>query len=284
VRVQLGQWQLDSVHGGDFWLDGGVMFGVVPKTLWGKQSPPDELNRIRVACRCVLARNGRQTVLVDTGYGGKFASLDRKFYSLEAGEPLVASLASLGVAPADVDLVVFSHLHFDHAGGVTRFDAGRRPELVFPRARFIVGRLEWEDATSEAPELEGVYSNDNLRPLSESGRLELVEDATEILAGLRTRLTGGHTRGHFAIEFSSNGQAAILFGDICPSRMHLRRMWHLAYDLYPLETRRQKVALLGEAADRGAWVLWSHDPNVAASRVVRDPKREFVLAESLAQL
>ena len=171
-------------------------------------------------------------------------------------------------------------MHFDHAGGATRFDARRRPELVFPRARFIVGRMEWEDATSRSPELEGTYSNDNLLPLADSGRLELVDDGAEILPGLRTRLTGGHTRGHFAIEFASAGQTAILLGDICPSRMHLRRMWHLAYDQFPLETRRQKIELLGEAADRDAWVLWSHDPDMAVSRVARHPKREFVVVES----
>ncbi len=282
--MQLGHWQLDTVRGGDFSLDGGVMFGVVPKTLWGKQAVADELNRVRVACHCVLARDGRNTVLIDTGYGGKFAALDRKFYALEAGEPAVESLAELGVTPADIDLVVFSHLHFDHAGGATRLNSSGELELVFPRAQFIIGRLEWEDAISGAPELGGAYSDDNLRPMAESGRLELIDGGHEILPGLRAVLSGGHTRGHMSLEFTSGNQSAIFLGDICSSRLHVRRMWHLSYDQFPLDTRRRKMELLAEAADRNSWVLWTHDHAAAASKIVRHPKREFAVGESMARL
>jgi glyoxylase-like metal-dependent hydrolase (beta-lactamase superfamily II) len=282
--MQLGEWRLDTVSGGTFRLDGGVMFGVVPKTLWGPQADPDELNRVSVANHCVLARNGRHTVLVDTGYGGKFGLLDRKFYQLEAGEPLLVSLAGYGVQPDDIDLVIFSHLHFDHAGGATRWDSGRRSVLVFTQAQFVAGRTEWEDAMSGSPVFEGAYSTHNLLPIEDSGRIDLVEDGAEIVPGLRTRLTGGHTRGHFAIEFESGGQRAIFLGDICPSRRHMRRLWNLSYDLYPLDTRKNKMLLLGEAADNEAWVLWSHDPQFAASRIARDAKREFVVVESIPLL
>jgi glyoxylase-like metal-dependent hydrolase (beta-lactamase superfamily II) len=277
--MQLGNWQLEGISGGTFWLDGGVMFGVVPKTLWQHVARPDDQNRILCENRCILARDGQSTVLLDTGYGGKFGRLDRKFYVLEEGEPLLRNLAQKGVAVEDVDVVVFSHLHFDHAGGATRYDDRRRAVLTFPRARHIVGRIEWEDALAQAPELKTAYAMENLVPLKEAGIMEFVEDGGEIVPGLSARVTGGHTRGHLSLLFHSQGEVALYPGDICPSSVHLRRMWCLAYDLYPVETRRVKPQLLGEAADHNWWLLWNHDPLVAASRVLRDPRREFSICD-----
>ena len=282
--MHLGNWQLDDVNGGTFLTDGGVMFGVVPRTLWSNIATPDELNRVPCASRCLLARNGRQTVLVDTGYGGKYAPLDRKFWAMEPGEPLVEDLARLGVTPEDVDVVVFSHLHFDHAGGSTRYDHQRRLVTTFPRARHFVGRIEWEDATGQSAELQTAYCSDNFHPLEASGRLVLVDDNAEILPGLRACLTGGHTRGHLALRFESDGQAALFISDFCPTTAHVRRMWHTAYDTFPVETRRRKPEILGEAADRNWWVLWYHDPRVAASRLRRDPRREFLVVDPQSKL
>lgn len=146
--MHLGNWQLDTINGGKFRLDGGVMFGVVPRTIWKSVAPPDKLNRIKCANNCVLARDGSHTVLIDTGYGGKFAPLDRRFYTMEEGSPLLDGLAELGVAPEEIDTVVFSHLHFDHVCGATRLDSDGKRVPIFTRARHIVGRTEWEDATS----------------------------------------------------------------------------------------------------------------------------------------
>ncbi len=146
--MQLGNWQLDTISGGHIRLDGGVMFGVVPRTLWQNIVTPDDLNRVPCANRCVLARDGTHTVLIDTGYGGKHPRLDRRFYEMEDGEPLLRSLAALGIAVDQVDTVVLSHLHFDHVCGATRFDHGGQRVLTFPRARHVVGRIEWLDATS----------------------------------------------------------------------------------------------------------------------------------------
>jgi glyoxylase-like metal-dependent hydrolase (beta-lactamase superfamily II) len=274
--MHFGDWQLDTINGGTFWLDGGVMFGVVPKSLWQNLAPADSLNRIRCANNCVLARDGRHTVLIDTGYGGKFPPLDRKFYAMESGEPLVAGLAAVGVAPDDIDTVIFSHLHFDHVCGATRLDASGRRVPIFSRARHLVGRLEWEDATNGSPELCSAYPIDDILPLYEAGLMMVVDDGHEFVPGLRGHITGGHTRGHMALFFESGGQTAAYLGDICPSTAHLRRMWHLAYDTFPVETRRRKPELLGRAADEQWWILWNHDPRVAVSRVARDAKREFI--------
>jgi glyoxylase-like metal-dependent hydrolase (beta-lactamase superfamily II) len=267
-----------------FWLDGGVMFGVVPKTIWKTVAPPDSINRIECANNCVLARDGTHTVLVDTGYGGKFAPLDRRFYSMEEGEPLLRGLAELGVSPEEIDTVVLSHLHFDHVCGATRLDAQGRRVPIFARARHLVGRLEWEDATGRIPELESAYPIADILPLYEAGLMMVVDDDQDLVPGLRGLVTGGHTRGHMALFFQSGGQTAAYLGDICPSTAHLRRMWHLAYDTYPMETRRRKPELLGRAADEGWWILWNHDPRVAVSRVARDPKREFIPVEPRARL
>ena len=283
--MDLGNWQLDSVNGGRFRLDGGVMFGVVPRQLWQNVAAPDADNRIACANHCILARDGRQTVLIDTGYGGKYAPLDRRFYQMQDGEPLLESLNALQVAPEDIDTVVFSHLHFDHVGGATRFDAQQRRIPTFPRARHFVGSWEWEDAmVTAAPELDTAYPREEILPLYETGQLFVVNDSQTIVPGLRARVTGGHTRGHLALIFESGRETAIYPGDLCPSTAHLRQMWHLAYDVYPLETRRRKPELLGEAADRNWWVLWNHDPTVAVSRVVRDAKREFVTVEARPRL
>jgi glyoxylase-like metal-dependent hydrolase (beta-lactamase superfamily II) len=275
----VGNWQLDTVNGGLFWLDGGVMFGVVPKTLWEKVAPPDHLNRILCANNCVLARDGRHTVLIDTGYGGKFSPLDRRFYNMEPGEPLLAGLAALGVVPEDIDTVVLSHLHFDHVCGATRFDDAGRRVPAFPNARHLVGRWEWEDATGQSPELKTAYPIDDILPLVDAGLVALIDDGQDLLPGLSCQVTGGHTRGHLAFFFRSGGQCAAYFGDVCPSTAHLRRMWHLAYDVYPLETRRVKPMLLDKAVREEWWILWNHDPRVSVSRLMPDRNREFIAAD-----
>lgn len=282
--MQLGDWELTTVNGGRFRLDGGVMFGVVPKVIWEKVITPDERNRIPMANHCVLARNSRHCVLIDTGYGDRHDSLDRTFYGMPSGSPLTESLAVLGVSRGDVDTVVLSHLHFDHVSGAVRRDEEGRLALTFPNAEHVVGRCEWEEATSGAPELATAYPSEDLEALKSADCLRLIDDEEQIVPGLRGRLTGGHTRGHLAIVLESGGETAVYPCDLCPSTMHLRRMWHLSYDVFPLETRRRKPQLLGEAADGGWWVLWNHDPQTAVSRVERHSRREFVAVDGRPSL
>jgi len=282
--MKLGDWQLDTAGGGRLLLDGGAMFGVVPKPLWQKAQAADDQNRIRCATNCVLARDGRNTVLIDTGYGGKAGETERERGSLEAGEPLLESLAALGVSAGDVTHVVLSHLHFDHAGGGTRLDDAGRLTTTFPHARYIAQRGEWETAVSNAAELKGAYPPEHLLPLAEAGQLDLIAGDVEILPGLRSLVTGGHTIWHQALVLESGGATAIYLGDLCPMFGHARLMWGMAYDVDPLETRRRKPRLLGQAADEGWLVLWDHDPDYAACRLARDPKREFAMTEKWASL
>jgi glyoxylase-like metal-dependent hydrolase (beta-lactamase superfamily II) len=282
--MQLGAWQLETVSGGNSRVDGGTMFGVVPKILWERFQPADHLNRIRCATNCVLARDGRHAILIDTGYGGKASDAARQRAEMEPGEPLLKSLAALNVTPEEIDRVVLSHLHFDHAGGGTRRDERGRIGPAFPRARYVVQRGEWETAVSNVPELRGAYPAEHFLPLAESGQLEFIEGDAEIVPGLRAMVTGGHTRWHQALIFESEGQTAIYLGDLCPMTASAPTMWGLAYDAYPLETRIRKPQLLGRAADAGWIVLWCHDPDVAASRVARDPRHEFAVVEPRARL
>jgi glyoxylase-like metal-dependent hydrolase (beta-lactamase superfamily II) len=280
----LGDWTLHSVSGGRFRVDGGTMFGVVPRAVWQKLQPPDDSNRIRNATNCVLARNARHTVLIDTGYGGKCGQREREYMALESGEPILTSLAAIDVDPDDINLVVLSHLHFDHAGGATTATHDDTLEPTFRRARYIVQRTEWEDAISGAPELRNAYPAPWLLPLAEHKRLELIEGDVEILPGLRAIVTGGHTRGHQAILIESRGETAFYLGDLCPMTTHVRSLWGMSYDMYPLEVRRRKPELLGQAADNGWWVLWDHDPDVAVSKIQRDAEREFQITEARLML
>ena len=277
--MHLGAWQLDTINGGRFRIDGGVLFGLVPKSLWGPIASPDAENRVLCGNHCVLARDGRHTVLIDTGCGTKYDPLQRKFYAMEDGNPLLEDLAALGVTAEDIDTVVFSHLHFDHAGGATQLDGRGQLVPTFPKARYLANRLEWEDATAGGPELQTAYSPNNLLPLAHSGRLVLVDGDAPLVPGLTACCTGGHTRGHMAVIFQSAGQTAFFIGDLCPTTAHIRRMWCTAYDIYPLETRRRKPELLDEAARQRWLVVWNHDPHVTAGYVAHHPNREFVVEE-----
>lgn len=282
--MQLGDWQLTTISGGNLLLDGGAMFGVVPKPLWVRKQPADEQNRIRCATNCVLARDGRRTILIDTGYGGKATEKERQRAALDAGEPLLENLAAAGVSPQEIDLVVLSHLHFDHAGGGTRRDEQGQVVPTFPRARYVAQRGEWETATSGIPELRGAYPLEHLLPVQEAGQLDLIDGDMEIVSGLRSIVTGGHTRSHQALVLESGGRTAIYLGDLCPMAAHARGLWGMAYDLYPLDTRRRKPELLGRAADEDWLVLWDHDPDMAAARIARDPREEFVVREAIERL
>ncbi|TWT34282.1 MBL fold metallo-hydrolase [Blastopirellula retiformator] len=276
--MQIGDWRVDLVSGGRFLHDGGILYGVVPKAIWEKMTPADPQNRVPLGMHCVVARNQTHTVLIDAGHGDKLSPLDRKSYSLEPGWPLLTDLARLGIAPEDVDVVILSHLHWDHAGGATSRIDGQM-KSTFPKATYYVQRQEWTDATSGALEVSGGYQDDDYLPLASEGRLMLVDGSHEIIPGVRTILTGGHTLGHQAVEITSNGQGLVFLGDVAPTVAHIRRMWCTSYDLDLPQSRRVKLELFGHAADRGYWVVWNHDCYNPISRIERHPRREFAAVE-----
>jgi glyoxylase-like metal-dependent hydrolase (beta-lactamase superfamily II) len=282
--MQLGDFELHTISGGTFWIDGGSMFGVVPRTVWTRYVTVDDKDRIPQRTNCVLVQTGSQNVLIDTGYGSKLTEKERKNFNAEAGEPLVASLAAVGLTAADIDMVILSHLHFDHAGGATKLDGDGRVVPAFPKATYVAQRQEWATASAEFPELRAAYSLQNFRPLQEAGQLRLIDGNVEILPGLKAWLTGGHTEAHQAIVIESAGQGAIYLGDVCPTFRHLPTLWCIAYDVELLKLRRIKPEVLGTIADHGWWALSDHDPDHAAAKLRRDDKRDFAVTETLPVL
>jgi glyoxylase-like metal-dependent hydrolase (beta-lactamase superfamily II) len=279
--MKLGSFELTTISGGRFWTDGGGMFGIIPKPLWSRLITTDELNRIPQGTNCVLVRTGTNTVLIDTGYGSKIPAKQLGHMLGEAGDPLVASLDAAGVKPDEIDTVILSHLHFDHAGGATRIDENGKLVDSFPNAQYIVQKEEWESATGGHVELRNAYPQENILPLAETGRLKLIEGDIEILPGIRSIVTGGHTRAQQVIVIESEGEGAMYLADACPTWRHLPQLWCMSYDEDLLQARRIKPVLLGQIADNGWWGLSDHDPDHAAARIRRDDRREFVVTESL---
>jgi methylmalonyl-CoA epimerase len=267
-RFAIGDLELVSLYDGFFGLDGGAMFGVIPRTFWEKPAPPDARNRIRLAMRPLLVR-GARTMLIDAGIGDKETGKFQDIYAMERSRHLDHALAEAGLAPEDIDLVLATHLHFDHAGGFTARDASGRVRPRFPNAQYIVRRGEWEDATHANERNQASYKNDNYVPLAEAGVLQLVDEDATIMPGVRVRRTGGHTRDHQMVVIESHGQRAVYMADLMPTRAHLAAAWIMGYDLYPLETLQAKKALVREAIDEGLLVLFDHDPEIAAGRIVQ---------------
>jgi len=269
--LTVGSFTLTPVVDGYFRLDGGAMFGVVPKPLWERISPPDGRNRIRLAMRAWLVRGGGRTILIDAGAGGKLDAKVADIYGFDGVPSLDASLAAAGVAPEEVDLVIASHLHFDHAGGFTSLGADGIVRPHFPNARYVVRRGEWEDARAPHERNRASYVADNYVPLAEAGCLDLVEGDGEVVPGIRLRRTGGHTAHHQMIEIGEGERTAVFVADLLPTAAHLPLPYIMAYDLYPMDTLAFKRAFLREAAEREHLILFEHDPAIAAGYLrVRD--------------
>jgi glyoxylase-like metal-dependent hydrolase (beta-lactamase superfamily II) len=261
--VQIGDITLHTLSDGSFRLDGGAMFGVVPRTLWERRTTPDARNRIALGIRPLLIQTGGQNVLVDAGIGDKMSAKDVELYGIDRAEHLEMSLAKVGLTPAAVDLVVATHLHFDHSGGFTRLvDGALRPS--FPNARYVVQRGEWEDATHPHARNRASYLPDNFMPLESAGVLDLVDGDREVAPGVHVRVTGGHTRWHQMVQIESGGQVAVFAADLIPTAAHVDGPWIMAYDLYPMDTLAYKRPFL-EAAIAGEYVIFfEHDPSLAA--------------------
>ena len=274
--LSIGDFELSFVSGGRLRIDGGNMFGVVPRLMWERVSPPDELHRISLATNCVLVRTSDSLGLVDTGYGSKAPVKFRERHALEDGAPLVKNLAGVGVQPTDLDWVVFTHLHFDHAGGATYRDADGQLRPTFSRARHFIQRAEWEDANGNIPVLAGAYYPDDFAPLDAAGLVELVDGDLEVVPGVSTQVTNGHTRGHQIVHIRSGGESAVCLADLCPTAGHLRSFWTMAYDQFPLTVRHIKPIVMNEMVDQGRVALFSHDPQIAAARLSRQSESEWV--------
>ncbi len=274
ARHSLGDFELVTLSDGFFWLDGGAMFGVVPRVLWEKKLPPDDANRIPLGMRPLLIRDGKTTVLVDAGCGDAMDARNSQIYKLERRYHLDHALADAGLTAADIDVVVASHLHFDHVGGFTKLGAGGTLVPRFPRARYIAHRGEWHEATHPNERNRASYLQGTFVPLLDAGVLTLVDDDAEIIPGVRYRRSGGHTANHQVVIIESAGKTAVFAADMYPTSSHISDPWVMGYDLYPMDTLSFKRSFAREAIDREYLLFFEHDPSMAAGHLrERDGKR-----------
>jgi glyoxylase-like metal-dependent hydrolase (beta-lactamase superfamily II) len=277
----LGDLRLHALDAGLQRLDGGAMFGVVPKPLWERRIPADERNRIPLALRCLLIETPDELVLVETGLGNKENEKFREIYGVDnaatggSGLPdrLHEAIEAAGHSAADVTRVVNTHLHFDHAGGNTLRDADGQIRPAFPRARYAVQRGEWEWAHRTNERTQASYLPDNFVPIHDAGRLDLLDGEVEVVPGVSVLLTPGHCPFHQSVLVRSGGETACVLADVVPTMAHLPLPWIMGYDVEPLVTLESKRVLLRRAAEE-RWLLVSvHDPIVPWGYLAADGKR-----------
>jgi glyoxylase-like metal-dependent hydrolase (beta-lactamase superfamily II) len=276
--MKVGTFDIQPVTDGRFRLDGGAMFGVVPKILWEKCCQPDEQNRIALGLNCLLIRTGRKNILVDTGLGDKEDAKFQEIFAVERIPTLRDSLKMQGLQPEDIHMVVNTHLHFDHAGGNTVRENGAIVP-TFPRAKYFVQRGEYEDAARANERTRASYRRENFTPVAHVDQWEFLDGETELLPGVTVMVTEGHTRHHQSIKIESEGQIAFYLGDLIPTVSHLPLPYIMGYDLYPLQTLETKRLVLDRALNENWLLVFEHDPRVLMGRVRKDIEGKFYLEE-----
>jgi glyoxylase-like metal-dependent hydrolase (beta-lactamase superfamily II) len=272
TEISLGNIQIRVVSDGTFSLDGGAMFGIVPKILWQEAIPSDTSNRIELGLNCLLIVTPRHKLLVDTGIGKKLDPKFAEIYAISKKQDLLQSLRDLDVDPDEIDFVINTHLHFDHAGGNTREENGALT-TTFPRAQYIIQRGEWQNAVKPDDRTKASYLEENLLPVESSGQLELIDGDCEIVKGVRTLVTGGHTEYHQCVFVEGDGRTLLYLGDLIPTAHHVRVPWVMGYDLYPLDTMKMKKQLMKDALVND-WILaFEHDTRVGLGHLVKQNER-----------
>jgi glyoxylase-like metal-dependent hydrolase (beta-lactamase superfamily II) len=265
--MTFGDFELHLLSDGEFKLDGGAMFGIVPKPLWTRERAADERNRMTLACHCPLIRTGREVVLIDCGLGRKWNAKQRDIYAIDPRPQLIEELAAIGLKPSDVTILIHSHLHLDHAGWNTQLNSRGELEPVFVNARHLVERRELETARFPNEIQRGTYLAQNITPIDAGKGWEVFDDGCEPIPGISVFRTGGHTAGHCGVRIESGGQRALFIGEMMPTTAHRHLPWIMAYDLFPLETLEQKRRLIKECVENETLVLMNHDATARAVRL-----------------
>jgi glyoxylase-like metal-dependent hydrolase (beta-lactamase superfamily II) len=267
-RLTLGDYELTAVSDGIYPLDGGAFFGVVPKVLWAKKVRVDEKNLVPAGLNSVVVRTGRHTVLIETGIGDKLPEKMAKLY----GQPaqLLDNLAAAGITPEDVDIVIDTHLHFDHCGWNT-VRQGEKVVATFPNAKYYVQEGEWRHAHENQRDSVS-YLSENYDPLVESGQMKLLHGDQELIPGVSVKVFPGHTRDMQAVIIRSGGQTACYISDLIPTSAHIELNWVMAFDLYPLETIESRKRYYAEAIPKKWLTMFTHDPNMPWAYIEKDEK------------
>jgi len=278
-RITLGDFELTVVSDGTYFLDGGAFFGVVPKTMWSKKATPDEQNRLVAGLNSLLIRTGEKTILVETGIGNTLSDRMVKIYTQPA--KLLDNLHDIGVAPEEIDIVINTHLHFDHCGWNT-FLRGDQFVATFPKAKYYVQRKEWEHGCLQLERDAISYISANYDPLIESGQMELLDGDREIVPGVSVKVFPGHTANMQAVIVESGPsdarRKACYISDLIPTSMHLDLTWVMAFDLFPLTTIENKRKYYAEAVSERWLTVFTHDHQAPWGYVERGEKGKLVLA------
>jgi len=281
--MQFGDYRVEIIPDAEFRLDGGAMFGVVPRVLWERVCPPDDLNRVRLNMNCVFIEAHSERILIETGIGEKWSEKETKMYGIFREKPFAQSLFEItGCRPEDITIVVNTHLHFDHAGGNT---IGSEPIPQFANARYFLSRSEFDHANHPHERDRASYLPENWEPIGENRQLELKPDSYEVIDGLRMETILGHSKTMQTWRLDRGGQTLYGFADLVPTRHHLSLPWIMGYDLYPAETLEFKKKTLPRAI-AGNWIcLFYHDFEVPLCGVVEEngkPIAQSIAASSFA--
>ena len=272
MRLEFPDVQIDSLCSGRLKLDGGAMFGVVPKALWSSRCPADANNRIDLSCNSLLVRFAKALVLIETGCGQRFSAKEREIFAVDEGASLVAGLEALNVSPNDVTHVVLTHLHFDHAAGALGTHADQIAPIC-PNAVHVVQEGEWDAAIEGRSIMKSSYRPDDLLLLRDQVEFSFARGDEQPLPGLRLIVTGGHTIHHQAVVIESENKTVVFPGDLLPTIHHLNPFWIMAYDMDPYQTLVRKQELAGQICDEGWIVAWDHDATTPWSRLRRQGDR-----------
>lgn len=274
--LTLGPLKIHGLRDGFFYLDGGAMFGVVPKVLWQKLFIPDTENRIKLGLNSLLIDSGEKRVLVDTGMGESLKPKLVSYYSPERNPDLIGSLRQLGFDPEDIDFVINTHLHFDHCGGNTRENAEGEFVATFPNAVYVIQKCEWENGLNPSARDKPSYIPSTFLPLQSQEKLWLVEGEAEIIPGIEVVMATGHTSCHQCVRITSNGETVFFLGDMIPTSAHIGLPYIMSYDLYPVLTLKNKERYLEQAVQENWIVAFNHDPDHYFGRIVKvDEKFTF---------
>lgn len=263
--MKFGDLEIFSISDGTFRLDGGAMFGVVPKVLWQKSNPPNENNRILLGLNCLLIRTAQDLILVDTGIGGGYDDKFREIFEIDqSSENLISNLAALGNGPEDITKVILTHLHFDHCGGNCTLQTDGQRVPTFPKATYYMQKGEYEYAQRPDPRSRASYLPQNWEAVEKAGLVRLIEGSQEIVQGVAVELAAGHTANHQIVKVNSHGQTACFLADLVPTDSHIKNPYVMGYDLYPKTTMEQKERVLKQALAEEWLLVFEHAPNMKA--------------------